>query len=221
MESNARLLLHKAHSATCSIGAATAIVAILDRSGTLHVANVGDCGLRILRNGKVVFATSPQQHYFDCPYQFSSSEGGQSASDAAVFKAELLKGDTIVLGSDGLFDNVYDRDIESTLSVFGGSDQESAERSGTVLPIPTTGLSVHVQASFLLCQIEVCWKILTPLHMPDWFVRALMWSSLQQWHWLYWQTNTPGTRHMNHHIAEKPFSRVWIYHGGKRFWEKS
>jgi serine/threonine protein phosphatase PrpC len=60
------------------------IVAILDRSGTLHVANVGDCGLRILRSGKVVFATSPQQHYFDCPYQFSSSEGGQSASDAAV-----------------------------------------------------------------------------------------------------------------------------------------
>ncbi|CAM6050192.1 unnamed protein product [Sphagnum compactum] len=129
MESNAQLLLHKAHSATCSIGAATAIVAILDRSGTLHVANVGDCGLRILRSGKVVFATSPQQHYFDCPYQFSSSEGGQSASDAAVFKAELLKGDTIVLGSDGLFDNVYDRDIESTLSVFGGSDQESAERT--------------------------------------------------------------------------------------------
>jgi protein phosphatase PTC7 len=51
MESNAQLLLHKAHSATCSIGAATAIVAILDRSGTLHVANVGDCGLRILRSG--------------------------------------------------------------------------------------------------------------------------------------------------------------------------
>jgi serine/threonine protein phosphatase PrpC len=158
MESNARLLLHKAHSATCSIGAATAIVAILDRSGTLDVANVGDCGLRNLRSGKVVFATSPQQHYFDCPYQFSSSEGGQSASDAAVFKAELLKGDTIVLGSDGLFDNVYDRDIESTLSVFGGSDQESAERSGTVLPIPTTGLSVHVQAFFLLCQIKSAGK---------------------------------------------------------------
>jgi hypothetical protein len=37
-----------------------------------------------LHAGKVVFATSPQQHYFDCPYQFSSSEGGQSASDAAV-----------------------------------------------------------------------------------------------------------------------------------------
>jgi serine/threonine protein phosphatase PrpC len=32
------------------------IVAILDRSGTLDVANVGDCGLRILRNG--MYATN-------------------------------------------------------------------------------------------------------------------------------------------------------------------
>lgn len=27
------------------------IVAILERNGNLHVANVGDCGLRILRQG--------------------------------------------------------------------------------------------------------------------------------------------------------------------------
>jgi serine/threonine protein phosphatase PrpC len=32
------------------------IVAILDRSGTLHVANVGDCGLRNLRSG--MYATN-------------------------------------------------------------------------------------------------------------------------------------------------------------------
>jgi hypothetical protein len=37
------------------------------------------------------------------------------------------------MGSDGLFDNVYDRDIETTLSIFGGSDQESAQRSGKFL----------------------------------------------------------------------------------------
>lgn len=47
-----------------------------------------------------------------------------------VFKAELKEGDSIVMGSDGLFDNVYDRDVETTLSVFGGSDEESAIRSG-------------------------------------------------------------------------------------------
>lgn len=53
-----------------------------------------------------------------------------------VFKAELKEGDSIVMGSDGLFDNAYDRDIETTLSIFGGSDQESAERCGKVASFP-------------------------------------------------------------------------------------
>lgn len=33
--------------------------------------------------GKVVYATAPQQHYFDCPYQLSS-ENAQTADDATV-----------------------------------------------------------------------------------------------------------------------------------------
>ncbi|BBN11828.1 protein phosphatase PTC7 [Marchantia polymorpha subsp. ruderalis] len=127
-----RLLLAKAHRATCSIGAATAIVAILDERGTLHVANLGDCGLRLIRNGKVVYATAPQQHYFDCPYQFSS-ENAQTADDAAIYDLDLLEGDTIVMGSDGLFDNVYDSDIESTVKVFSGSDEDSANRLAMAL----------------------------------------------------------------------------------------
>jgi protein phosphatase PTC7 len=133
MEYNAQMLLAKAHAATSSIGAATAIVAILERSGILHVASLGDCGLRILRQGRILFATQPQQHYFDCPYQFSSESGGQSATDAVVLKAELKEGDAIVTGSDGLFDNVFDRDIESTLSIFGGTDAEAAERCANAL----------------------------------------------------------------------------------------
>ncbi|KAL3701766.1 hypothetical protein R1sor_019788 [Riccia sorocarpa] len=127
-----KLLLAKAHAATCSVGAATAIVAILDERGTLHVANLGDCGLRLVRNGKVVYATRPQQHYFDCPYQFSS-ENAQTANDAAIYDLEVLEGDTVVMGSDGLFDNVYDTDIETTVKVFTGSDEASANRLATAL----------------------------------------------------------------------------------------
>ncbi|KAL2623278.1 hypothetical protein R1flu_003483 [Riccia fluitans] len=127
-----RLLLAKAHAATCSVGAATAIVAILDERGTLHVANLGDCGLRLVREGKVVYATTPQQHYFDCPYQFSS-ESAQTAYDAASYELEVLEGDTIVMGSDGLFDNVYDADIEATVKVFSGSDEESANQLALAL----------------------------------------------------------------------------------------
>ncbi|KAK9127342.1 hypothetical protein Syun_016139 [Stephania yunnanensis] len=113
-----RILLKKAHSATCSVGSATVVVAMLEKSGVLKIANVGDCGLRILRGGKIFFSTSPQEHYFDCPYQLSSESLGQTYLDAAVNKMELAEGDVIVMGSDGLFDNVFDHEIVSVTSRF-------------------------------------------------------------------------------------------------------
>ncbi|KAL2333026.1 hypothetical protein Fmac_014239 [Flemingia macrophylla] len=129
-----QILIRKAHAATSSTGSATVIVAMLERNGTLKIANVGDCGLRVIRNelnyfsqcwkleflyvpfpGHVIFTTSPQEHYFDCPFQLSSERVGQTYLDAAVSNVELIEGDTIVMGSDGLFDNVFDQEIITTI----------------------------------------------------------------------------------------------------------
>ncbi|OMP02404.1 phosphatase 2C (PP2C)-like protein [Corchorus olitorius] len=112
-----QILIRKAHAATSSKGSATAIIAMLERNGILKVANVGDCGLRIIRKGQIIFSTSPQEHYFDCPYQLSSELVGQTYLDAVVSTVELVEGDTIVMGSDGLFDNVFDPEIVSTLAL--------------------------------------------------------------------------------------------------------
>ncbi|GAB2274276.1 hypothetical protein Dimus_009042 [Dionaea muscipula] len=109
-------LLRKAHAATVSVGSATVIVAMLERSGTLRIATVGDCGLRVIRKGQVIFLTSPQEHYFDCPYQLSSEAIGQTYLDAVVTSIELMEGDMIVMGSDGLYDNVFDQEIISTVA---------------------------------------------------------------------------------------------------------
>ncbi|XP_054819281.1 probable protein phosphatase 2C 26 [Prosopis cineraria] len=109
-------LIGKAHAATSSIGSATVIVAMLEKNGTLKIANVGDCGLRIIRSGHVIFATSPQEHYFDCPFQLSSQMAGQTCLDAVVSKVELIEGDTIIMGSDGLFDNVFDHEMVSIIA---------------------------------------------------------------------------------------------------------
>ncbi|XP_010099454.2 probable protein phosphatase 2C 26 isoform X2 [Morus notabilis] len=111
-----QFLIGKAHAATSSVGSATVIVAMFERNGMLKIANVGDCGLRIIREGRVVFSTSPQEHYFDCPYQLSSEAIGQTYRDAMVNSVELREGDTIVMGSDGLFDNLFDHEIISTTS---------------------------------------------------------------------------------------------------------
>ncbi|KAG8494894.1 hypothetical protein CXB51_012375 [Gossypium anomalum] len=111
-----QMLIRKAHAATFSKGSATAIVAMLERNGTMKVASVGDCGLRVIRKGQIIFSTTPQEHYFDCPYQLSSELVGQTYLDAVVSSVELVEGDTIVMGSDGLFDNVFDGEIVSTLA---------------------------------------------------------------------------------------------------------
>ncbi|KAL7173093.1 hypothetical protein ACSBR2_032544 [Camellia fascicularis] len=114
-----QILLKKAHAATASIGSATVIVAMLERNGSLKIANVGDCGLRVIRKGQIIFSTSPQEHYFDCPYQLSSEVVGQTYLDATVTSVRLMEGDTIVMGSDGLFDNVFNHEIISTMAQYG------------------------------------------------------------------------------------------------------
>ncbi|XP_025626468.1 probable protein phosphatase 2C 26 isoform X1 [Arachis hypogaea] len=117
-----QILIRKSHAATSSTGSATVIVAMLEKNGILKIANVGDCGLRVIRNGSVIFSTSPQEHYFDCPFQLSSERAGQTYLDAALGKqvsdVELIEGDTIVMGSDGLFDNVFDYEIVSTIATY-------------------------------------------------------------------------------------------------------
>ncbi|MQL83488.1 hypothetical protein Taro_015978 [Colocasia esculenta] len=111
-----QILMGKAHAATSSKGSATVILAMLDKAGTLKIASVGDCGLRVIHQGKVIFCTSPQDHYFDCPYQLSSETLTQTSLDAAVSSIQVTAGDTVVMGSDGLFDNVFDHEIVSTIS---------------------------------------------------------------------------------------------------------
>ncbi|XP_022948286.1 probable protein phosphatase 2C 26 [Cucurbita moschata] len=106
-----QILLRKAHASTSATGSATVIVAMMERNGKLKIANVGDCGLKVIRKGQIIFSTSPQEHYFDCPYQLSSERVGQTFLDAKVSNVELMEGDILVMGSDGLFDNVFDHEI--------------------------------------------------------------------------------------------------------------
>ncbi|XP_031484845.1 probable protein phosphatase 2C 26 isoform X3 [Nymphaea colorata] len=116
------------------------IVAMLEKSGILRIANVGDCGLRIIRKGKVIFSTTPQEHYFDCPFQLSSEIVGQTYEDAVVSNVEVMEGDTIVMGSDGLFDNVFDHEIVSVTST-----HKDASEAATALASLANKHSIDVE----------------------------------------------------------------------------
>lgn len=57
-EEGLREVLKAAHDAATDRGSATLIVAAAGAGGIVHVANLGDCGLRVVRDGMCTFATT-------------------------------------------------------------------------------------------------------------------------------------------------------------------
>lgn len=57
-------------------GSCTACLCSLFNDGiggaTIEVANLGDSGLRVVRNGSIAFSTRPQEHQFNMPFQLAS-----------------------------------------------------------------------------------------------------------------------------------------------------
>jgi len=88
-------------------GASTAVVASIGENGFLQALNVGDSLCMVVRNGKVVAKTREISHYWECPYQLSD-DSPDRPRDGTKLNVELLAGDLIIMGSDGIFDNIGD-----------------------------------------------------------------------------------------------------------------
>ena len=75
----------------------------------------GDSGFLLARNGDVIFRSEPQEHSFDCPFQFAAAPefcpNSDHADSAALIELELQPGDVIVAGSDGLWDNLPQEEL--------------------------------------------------------------------------------------------------------------
>eukprot|EP00803_Ostreobium_quekettii_P008715 evm.model.scf_422.6 EVM.evm.TU.scf_422.6 scf_422:29664-35048(-) len=126
-----------AHRCTKSKGSATAIVAVMKPEGLLEIANIGDCGAHVFRGNRCVFSTKIQEHEFNMPYQLGDPaflEETDMPSDATVDELALQPGDIVVMGSDGVFDNLWIDDIgkivSESLTLSGG---KLGEREARVL----------------------------------------------------------------------------------------
>eukprot|EP00271_Cylindrocystis_brebissonii_P004755 TRINITY_DN16597_c0_g1_i1.p1 TRINITY_DN16597_c0_g1~~TRINITY_DN16597_c0_g1_i1.p1 ORF type:complete len:528 (+),score=72.50 TRINITY_DN16597_c0_g1_i1:164-1747(+) len=106
-------VLVRAHAATRCQGSATACILVL-ADNKLVAANLGDSGFVVIRNGKTIFKSPPQQHDFNFPYQLGS-EGSDSPQMAQVFSLPVAAGDVLVVGTDGLFDNLFDSDVTAVV----------------------------------------------------------------------------------------------------------
>ncbi|XP_030539234.2 probable protein phosphatase 2C BIPP2C1 [Rhodamnia argentea] len=99
-------------AATQSIGLSTVLVACFDGQ-VLHVANIGNSGFIIIRDGMIYKKSSPMAYEFNFPVLI---EGGDSPSELIeCYSIELDEGDVVVSATDGLFDNLYEQEIASVV----------------------------------------------------------------------------------------------------------
>ncbi|KAE8721793.1 putative protein phosphatase 2C BIPP2C1 [Hibiscus syriacus] len=103
-------VLNRAAANTQTCGLSTVLVAYFD-DRALHVANIGESGFMIVRNGAVFKRSSPMLCELNCPVQI---ERGDYPSDfVEVYRIDLDENDVIITATDGLFDNLYGKDIAS------------------------------------------------------------------------------------------------------------
>ena len=106
-------------------GSSTAVLASLEEPNIMKTTNLGDSGYVIYsaarseadQNETVltkVFRSEEQQYRFNFPYQCGT--GCELPYKAFDNQHEVRAGrDFVIMGTDGLFDNLFDRDIEQCL----------------------------------------------------------------------------------------------------------
>ncbi|CAH8274470.1 unnamed protein product [Arabidopsis lyrata] len=103
-------VLHRSVNETKSSGSSTALIAHLDNN-ELHIANIGDSGFMVIREGTVFQKSSPMFHHFCFPLHIR--QGDDVLKHAEVYHVILEEGDVVIAATDGLFDNLYEKEIVS------------------------------------------------------------------------------------------------------------
>jgi protein phosphatase PTC7 len=60
---------------------------------------------------RVKFRTPQLEHEFGCPYQLGHHRYANSPADADLSTLPVVAGDIIIMGSDGLLDNMSDKEM--------------------------------------------------------------------------------------------------------------
>jgi protein phosphatase PTC7 len=104
------------------VGSSTLVVVTLQMDGPmLHSSYVGDSGFCILRKAEdgayaIVFQSLSQQRRFNFPMQLGWNLNGDSPLVAINGTHEVKSDDIVIVGSDGLLDNINYQQVECILS---------------------------------------------------------------------------------------------------------
>lgn len=108
-------------SSTCTVVKVSGGGGGRGETAVLHAAVLGDSTFLVIRMSSltgryaVVYRSPFQEHEYNMPYQLGE-ESDDTPSKAELVEFKLSPGhDIIVLGTDGLFDNVFDEEIVDTI----------------------------------------------------------------------------------------------------------
>ncbi|KAJ8425277.1 hypothetical protein Cgig2_025982 [Carnegiea gigantea] len=133
-------VLQQIAATTESSGSARVLIAHFAHQA-LHVANIGDTGFLIIRNGVIFKKSSPMVHEFNFPYAIGSGIDLLEAVEEYHFEVE--DGDVIIAATDGLFDNIYEQEVASIVSKSVGAGMEPKQT--TALGPTATKRSRHTR----------------------------------------------------------------------------
>lgn len=120
-------------------GGSTALLGQLNGT-TMALLNLGDSGVILLRPAlrtpphsgvpllfpRVVFRSSDQTHYFNCPYQLGSNNKTPPEVPDLV-RVRVRSGDLVLAATDGVFDNLFDHQVQAIVARHLGGAWERGE----------------------------------------------------------------------------------------------
>jgi len=91
-------------------GTSTGVIVILDQQ-SLHAANLGDSQFLVIRQSQVILESTEQQLKFNRPYQMGTGCDITPLTHADVYSLSIQNDDVIIMGTDGLFDNLFPKNM--------------------------------------------------------------------------------------------------------------
>ncbi|KAM3711816.1 hypothetical protein ACB098_01G137800 [Castanea mollissima] len=126
---NLKRVLNQAFLDTNAKGSSTACMINL-KDHCLHVANVGDSGFMLIRKRGGIYKSEIQQRSFNHPFQLGKLNADVLDS-VQQYKVDVEAGDILIVGTDGLFDNMFENQIKDVAEKLteGGIDPEQVARA--------------------------------------------------------------------------------------------
>jgi serine/threonine protein phosphatase PrpC len=100
-------------------GTTTACAALLgsDSNTPLHpilyITQLGDSQILVIRprNKEVIFRTTEQWHWFDCPRQLGTNSPDTPTNNAVMDRVQIEEDDVVLAMTDGVVDNLWEHEV--------------------------------------------------------------------------------------------------------------